>query len=292
MSTEVSMPSVHEAAAATVHRYGSFSRQAHVSSSRAAAYAAATNDANPLYDRLGIAPPVFAAVLSWDVLVASITELVGGEIPAHVIHRAQDMHLYRPLPLEQDVSVSARTASIQTMPSAAQVCTHLAASDSRGELLFEIYCTTLLGGVGIPAVSAPGARRDRWPRATRSALPDRVVVHVDDDQPCRYSDASGDSSPIHLDDDAARAVGFPGRILHGLCAMAMCGAALVRVKAAGDPTRLRRLGVRFSAPIFPGDDMHLAIFEAGSMPGTTAVCFEVKTGVKTALRDGVAEIQC
>ncbi len=32
----------------------------------------------------------------------------------------------------------------------------------------------------------------------------------------RYAGASGDFNPIHIDEDFARSVGLPGRILHGL----------------------------------------------------------------------------
>src|SRR6266581_2660131 len=36
------------------------------------------------------------------------------------------------------------------------------------------------------------------------------ATHVDDDQTYRYSDASGDMMPIHLDDNVAKGVGLPG----------------------------------------------------------------------------------
>ena len=36
----------------------------------------------------------------------------------------------------------------------------------------------------------------------------------------RYAGASGDFNPIHIDDEFARSVGLPGRILHGLWSMA------------------------------------------------------------------------
>ena len=93
-----------------------------------------------------------------------------------------------------------------------------------------------------------GARRSRGRargRATRGA-PSRWPA----DQAERYAEASGDHNPIHLDEEAARAVGLPGRILHGLCTMALAGRAVEQV-AGREPTRL---AVRFSAPVALGAD--------------------------------------
>ena len=50
-----------------------------------------------------------------------------------------------------------------------------------------------------------------------------LTYPVADDQTNRYAAASGDTFEIHLDDEAARAVGLPGRILHGLCTMLLSG---------------------------------------------------------------------
>jgi acyl dehydratase len=66
--------------------------------------------------------------------------------------------------------------------------------------------------------------------------PDRYVTY-------RYAGASGDFNPIHLDDEFARSVGLPGRILHGLWTMAQI--ARVHGEAAGDPLALRSLSVQF-----------------------------------------------
>jgi acyl dehydratase len=59
----------------------------------------------------------------------------------------------------------------------------------------------------------------------------------------RYAGASGDFNPIHIDEEFARAVGLPGRILHGLWTMAQVARA--QTEAAGGPERLRRLSVQF-----------------------------------------------
>ena len=55
----------------------------------------------------------------------------------------------------------------------------------------------------------------------------------------RYAGASGDFNPIHIDEEFARMVGLPGRILHGLYTMAQVARA--QTEAAGGPESLRRL---------------------------------------------------
>ncbi len=59
----------------------------------------------------------------------------------------------------------------------------------------------------------------------------------------RYAGASGDYNPIHIDEEFAKAVGLPGRILHGLWTMAQVARA--QTEAAGGAARLRRLKVQF-----------------------------------------------
>ena len=59
----------------------------------------------------------------------------------------------------------------------------------------------------------------------------------------RYAGASGDFNPIHIDEDFARQVGLPGKILHGLWTMAQVARA--QTEAAGSPEALTRLKVQF-----------------------------------------------
>src|ERR687889_2390643 len=59
----------------------------------------------------------------------------------------------------------------------------------------------------------------------------------------RYAGASGDFNPIHIDEEFARQVGLPGRILHGLWTMAQVARA--QTEAAGGPDKLKALSVQF-----------------------------------------------
>ena len=69
----------------------------------------------------------------------------------------------------------------------------------------------------------------------------------------RYAGASGDFNPIHWNDEVARAVGLPGVIAHGMYSM---GVATRMITAwAGDPATIRRLRVRFSNMIEPGQTL-------------------------------------
>jgi acyl dehydratase len=69
-----------------------------------------------------------------------------------------------------------------------------------------------------------------------TVTPDRYLTY-------RYAGASGDFNPIHLDDEFARSVELPGRILHGLWTMAQVARA--HGEAAGDPLALKSLSVQF-----------------------------------------------
>ena len=77
---------------------------------------------------------------------------------------------------------------------------------------------------------------------TLTVTPDRFLT-------VRYAGASGDFNPIHIDEEFAKAVGLPGRILHGLWMMAQVARA--QTEAAGGPQTLRRLSVQFRGMGFP-----------------------------------------
>lgn len=82
--------------------------------------------------------------------------------------------------------------------------------------------------------------------APLAVTPDRIAG-------ARYAGASGDFNPIHLDDEFARAVGLPGRILHGLYTMALVARAAA--EAAGGPEHLRRLSLQFRGAAVPEEEI-------------------------------------
>ncbi|MCW2967618.1 MAG: hypothetical protein JWM71_1390, partial [Solirubrobacteraceae bacterium] len=69
----------------------------------------------------------------------------------------------------------------------------------------------------------------------------------------RYAGASGDYNPIHIDEEFAKSVGLPGRILHGLFSMAQVARA--QTDAGGGPASLKRLSVQFRGMGFPEQEI-------------------------------------
>jgi acyl dehydratase len=69
----------------------------------------------------------------------------------------------------------------------------------------------------------------------------------------RYAGASGDFNPIHVDEEFAKQVGLPGKILHGLYSMAQIARA--QTDAGGGPQALRRLSVQFRGMGLPEHEM-------------------------------------
>jgi acyl dehydratase len=108
------------------------------------------------------------------------------------------------------------------------------------------------------------------------------------DTTVRYAGASGDFNPIHLDDEFARSVGLPGRILHGLWTMAQVARA--QTDAAGGPQHLRRLAVQFRGLGLPGEEIVVSSTVRESEDGRAIVDTEARQGDRRLIRRGVAEL--
>ena len=104
----------------------------------------------------------------------------------------------------------------------------------------------------------------------------------------RYAGASGDFNPIHIDEDFAREVGLPGRILHGLWTMAQVARA--HTEAGGGPEMLRRLSVEFRGVGLPGEEITVAGTVREVSDGVAVVDSEARQAGRRIIRHGVAEV--
>jgi acyl dehydratase len=104
----------------------------------------------------------------------------------------------------------------------------------------------------------------------------------------RYAGASGDFNPIHIDEEFARQVGLPGRILHGLWTMAQVARA--HTEAAGGPETLKRLSVQFRGMGRLEEEVVVTGTVTGVKDGVAVVESEARQGESRIIRNGRAEV--
>jgi acyl dehydratase len=116
--------------------------------------------------------------------------------------------------------------------------------------------------------------------------PDRYLTY-------RYAGASGDFNPIHIDDEFARSVGLPGRIVHGLWTMTQVARAVTEAGGGegGDPI-LKRLAVQFRGMGFPEQEITItsAVRERGD-DGEIVVSCDAEQNGKRIIRNGQAVLR-
>ena len=108
--------------------------------------------------------------------------------------------------------------------------------------------------------------------------PDRYLTY-------RYAGASGDFNPIHLDDEFAKSVGLPGRILHGLWTMAQCA------RAQGDGLKLQSLSVQFRGMGVPEEEIVVSGTVTERDGDRVVVATEAFQGDNGIVRNAEAELQ-
>jgi acyl dehydratase len=113
--------------------------------------------------------------------------------------------------------------------------------------------------------------------------PDRYVT-------VRYAGASGDFNPIHIDEEFARQVGLPGRILHGLWSMAQVARAATGA-AGGDPTALRSLSVQFRGMGRLEQEIVISGEVRSVADGVATARLEARQGDTRLIRNAEAELR-
>jgi acyl dehydratase len=247
-------------------------------------YAAATDDPTPGARDGRVASPVFAIVPVWNAIGPASRSIADDEARKRVVHFSQDMVLHRPIGAGDELFSTATPVALLQRGSGTALVIHTETRAADGELVNEQWVTEYFRGVDTPESRGEQPADHRLPEGISATDPiAEIVQRVSDDQPDRYADASGDRFVIHLDDEAARAVGLPGRILHGFCTLAFTSRAACEA-AGADPARLERIAARFSAPVFPGDTLTTRIWELGEgLYGFEASCGPDRVVIKDGL---------
>jgi acyl dehydratase len=258
-------------------------------------YALAYNDDNPAFfdaSRAGgiVAPPMFGVVVIWEEVMKAVMDPDVHADLLRLVHGEQDMEFFEPIRPGDAIGASAKIISIETKATGETMTVELNAANQKNhpvqKTLFSVF---IRGGRNREA----GAAEPRVAEPERGAPLFTVAQTIDSDQTYRYAEASGDRNPIHVDENIAKMAGLPGIIVHGLCTMAFTSKVAIDKLCAGDPTRLRRLRVRFSRPVRPGQTITTRVWVDGDgEPGDRKVfAFETYNAEGQAvIKGGIAEV--
>jgi acyl dehydratase len=205
-----------------------------------------------------------------------------------VLHGEQGVVLHRPLPPAG--TVVARTVIDEIIDKGedkgALVYSHRDVRDKEtGALLASLSSTSFLRGDG-------GFGGPSGPTRAVHGLPERAPDIACDiatlPQAALIYRLSGDYNPLHADPEVAKTAGFPRPILHGLCTFGVAGHALLRALCGYDAARLKRMEVRFSSPVFPGETVRTEMWEEGG--GRFGFRCKVVERDVVVINNGLAEI--
>ena len=261
-----------------------------VTRQRIAAYAEATNDEHPLHRSGEQAPPLFAVVGAlMDTISPTMLAVAPPEVAKRAVHGAHDLRLYAPIVPGMRLTYRAAVTSIHGVSSGVLVVASAVTETKEGDLVAEQDATGFFRGATLEVSEGEAPAR---PTVSATDLGDPTAIvthHIDADQTFRYSEASGDHNPIHLDPAAAAAVGLPGVIVHGLCTMAFSSRAVIDTFCRDDPSRLTRLAVRFAGMVAPEESITHTLWRAGQEEDAEMVAFEtVSSSGTVAIKNGLA----
>jgi len=204
-----------------------------------------------------------------------------------VLHGEQGLVIHRPLPPEGSVIGRLRIDEIvdKGPGRGALIYTTREVRDAATqELLCSLTSTSFLRGDGgfggptgpirhpHPVPDTPPEAYADWTLGAHAALLYRL---------------SGDFNPVHADPKVAAQAGFRQPILHGLGSYGVACWSIARLLCGGRAERLRRLDLRFTSPVYPGETLRTEIWRLG----TGAAAFRVRVPARdvVVLNNGLAE---
>jgi acyl dehydratase len=223
-------------------------------------YARATNDPNDRYlaGDNSVASPIFPIVPAFQFLIqAGMDPELGADL-LRLVHGEEEHVIHAPVRAGDTLTVKPVIESIEQKDTGETFTVKCEITNQHGEEVATVRATSFIRGSG------SGKKPGETPQPETHTTVYEESTKVDDDQTYRYAEASGDSNPIHQDESIARMAGLPGIILHGMCTMAIATKGAVDGLAGGEPTKVKRVRVRFSKPVYPGQELTTRFWRIGT----------------------------
>jgi acyl dehydratase len=182
-----------------------------------------------------------------------------------VLHGEQHLEIHKPLPTEG--SIIGRSNVVEVVDKGAGkgalITTERKLYEQESGDLLNTQSAVIFargnGGFGGPVTSGPA------PHALPDRKPDTVVDIPTSTQAALLYRLNGDYNPLHADPALAKKAGFESPILHGLATYGIAARAVLRAFDVKDAARLKSIGLRFSAPVYPGETIRTDIWKDGDI---------------------------
>ncbi len=102
------------------------------------------------------------------------------------------------------------------------------------------------------------------PHALPDREPDAMVDIPTSNQSALLYRRNGDYNPLHADPVFAKKAGFKAPILHGLASYGVAARAVLKYLEQTDSSNLSTFGLRFSAPVYPGETIRTEVWKDGN----------------------------
>ena len=184
-----------------------------------------------------------------------------------LVHGEQDVHFVRTMPVAGTIISKTRVSRISDKGPGKGAIVELVRDiidASTGEQLAEVRQVSFLRGDG--GFSAGSGASDAPPEAlppVPDRAPDAEYLHSTGANAALIYRLSGDANPLHADPEVAAKAGFSRPILHGLATYGMAAYAAIRLLAGNDATRLKRLALRMTSPVYPGEELRFQFWRDG-----------------------------
>ncbi len=261
-------------------------------------YAAAVGDDNPRYlddSRAGgiVAPPMFAAAVTWPVM-HQFNHRLGGAVPPQVmptlVHSSEHLVFHRPLRPGDSLRIGGEAMAVYPGNSGTRFVMRLDAADFSGGPVFSEYVGGVFRGVDCADEGEGKAKVPGWPRWLDTETPQwSVEIAIPRQLPYLYDGCTDIVFPIHTSVSFARGMGLPDIVLQGTATLAIAAREVLNREADGTPERLRELACEFGHMVIPDSTIRVELTRREHRGVETLVGFRVLTGSgKQAIRHGFA----
>lgn len=178
---------------------------------------------------------------------------------AGTVHMEHELIIEKPIALNATLNIEKVISKVYDRGAGkgAMIVVDIIAKDDAGEVCFTNRMSYLNrwydGFGGEPAPKTP------------NPIPEREADLVIDGRfaentPLLYR-MTGDTYAIHADPTVAKAAGFNGPIIHGLCSMGYACRLIVDRCFDGEAEKIRTMKTQFRNLTYPGDAFHLAVWK-------------------------------